>query len=420
MGGAAGHIQHLYENRELRFSELKTILKAAAKGRLNHVTEKLDGQALSFSWDDDRGLIVARAIGDIDRGGLTAVDLTKKFHDRPWIAITFVSAFKVLESAVTALPSYARDQIFGDAERWYSVEVIYTRNPNVINYDQNSIVFHRNPIFQVSDEGVEEINDSSGIEDLARNIDRMQTAVAERGWRLQEPALLRLQGLSDGSVLQDVLNKIERLQHAAQVGDNDTIGDYLRNLMSERVADLDLRPKVADAVTARAIEAPGCPSLTQIKQMVSPARVPTVTAFIKGSPKVLKALIKPLEMAIHHFAVELLKSVQSTLVSDRTEAVIDLRRRLKKAIVDIESSHDEKAIEILQQNMQKLGSINNVNTSIEGIVFIYKGHAYKFTGQFAPLNQILGLFKYGRDGTKIEEQKDLDRALSTLLRSVQL
>ena len=32
----------------------------------------------------------------------------------------------------------------------------------------------------------------------------------------------------------------------------------------------------------------------------------------------------------------------------------------------------------------------------EGLVFFYKGNTYKLTGTFAPLNQILGIFKFGR------------------------
>ena len=31
----------------------------------------------------------------------------------------------------------------------------------------------------------------------------------------------------------------------------------------------------------------------------------------------------------------------------------------------------------------------------EGIVFKYKGKVYKFTGAFAPINQILGSLKFG-------------------------
>jgi hypothetical protein len=51
--------------------------------------------------------------------------------------------------------------------------------------------------------------------------------------------------------------------------------------------------------------------------------------------------------------------------------------------------------------MGKLKSVENITSPMEGVVFIYKGNAYKFTGSFAAANQILGLFKYGRKGTKL-------------------
>ena len=42
MGGVAGHMDHLYENRDLTFSEMKEILEAASNGELT-AEEKVDG-----------------------------------------------------------------------------------------------------------------------------------------------------------------------------------------------------------------------------------------------------------------------------------------------------------------------------------------------------------------------------------------
>jgi hypothetical protein len=42
----------------------------------------------------------------------------------------------------------------------------------------------------------------------------------------------------------------------------------------------------------------------------------------------------------------------------------------------------------------------HLSSAVEGFAFSYKGVIYKFTGKFAPVNQILGLFKYGRGGSK--------------------
>jgi hypothetical protein len=95
-----------------------------------------------------------------------------------------------------------------------------------------------------------------------------------------------------------------------------------------------------------------------------------------------------------------LHGLESSLINDSSAEVQRLRAEVKRAINAIESSGQEDAIAILQAQMQKLKSIEGINTPMEGIVFMYKGNAYKFTGSFAAANQILGLFKYGRGSIK--------------------
>jgi hypothetical protein len=50
--------------------------------------------------------------------------------------------------------------------------------------------------------------------------------------------------------------------------------------------------------------------------------------------------------------------------------------------------------------LEKLKGADTLSSAVEGFAFSYKGKIYKFTGKFAPVNQILGLFKYGRGGSK--------------------
>ena len=109
----------------------------------------------------------------------------------------------------------------------------------------------------------------------------------------------------------------------------------------------------------------------------------------------------PIELAINDFAVELLKGLNSTLIDDSGREVARLRGEVQTAINAIETSGNEGAMSILKQQMEKLKDVSNITSPMEGVVFIYKGNAYKFTGSFAAANQILGLFKYGRKGIKI-------------------
>ena len=67
------------------------------------------------------------------------------------------------------------------------------------------------------------------------------------------------------------------------------------------------------------------------------------------------------------------------------------------------------------QQLKKLKHHDNINTAVEGFVFQIGDQVYKFTGNFAPINQLLGLFRYGRGnipplkGQKLDESKSNPR-----------
>ena len=134
------------------------------------------------------------------------------------------------------------------------------------------------------------------------------------------------------------------------------------------------------------------------------------TYIVNNSNEILKDAIEPIESTIHDFTVEMLKGLESLFVLDNKKETERLRKEVSKAIKAIEQSGNEDALEILQKQMNKLKSIENISTAAEGFVFDHDGWSYKFTGNFAPINQILGLFKYGRKGIppleKLNEQKE--------------
>ena len=405
-GGLVKHLMHLSDNRELTFGEIKNILENAASGKLEKVSEKMDGMNLVFTYDvsNDR-VLAARNSGDIKGGGVDAGQIAAKFAGRGSVEEAFNAAFRVLRGAIGALSSKVQSNIFGpSADRWYSIEIIYTKNPNVINYDSDNIVFHGWPIFKRDSTGsVSQIDDEvGGIETLTRYVDKMQKAVTSTGWKIKGPSIVTMKRLSDGTVLQNALQAIDSATRTAGVNDSDTIESYLYNLMQDAVKDLGLNPEVSKMVVTRCLKLEGAPTLTDIKKKVDKTRVELVSLFVKNSPALLKQFVKPIELAINEFAVELLKGLNSTLIDDSEKEVIRLRNEVQKAISAIETSGDETAMSILSQQMEKLKSVENITSPVEGVVFIWKGNAYKFTGSFAAAGQILGLFRYGRGGTKLQ------------------
>ena len=66
-------------------------------------------------------------------------------------------------------------------------------------------------------------------------------------------------------------------------------------------------------------------------------------------------------------------------------------------------------MDIVRSYLRKIGGLDRVTTSAEGIVFVVDGMSYKFTGNFAPINQVLGILKYGRIKTNVAKENILRR-----------
>ena len=406
MGGLIGHIYHIYDNPDLTFGEIKEVLQNAAQGTLEKASEKLDGANLVFTYrPSGGGLAVARAASDIKNGGMSGGDLARKFAGRQNISEAFNSAFDVLSRAITSLPKIVTKKIFceGATELWYSMEVIHPGASNVINYDCNSLVFHEWPVFKYDGLSIERLDESAGGQLLKNSIASMQAAVTSRSWRLAAPTISTMKKISDGTLLQKTLRRLEETMSTNEINDSDTIQDYMVYALKEQASRFPVGNVVITAIATRVAGVEGSPTLTKIKEMVKPELRENVRQFVLDETARRREAIMPVEMIINDFAIELLRGMQSTLVANGKDEV----KRIKKAILEasrlIESSGNGVAMDILRREMKKLGSIDNIASPVEGIVFKYNGSMYKFTGAWASANQILGLLKYGRKGVDPSE-----------------
>jgi hypothetical protein len=229
----------------------------------------------------------------------------------------------------------------------------------------------------------------------------MQAAVENRGWRVAGPAIVRLSELSNKTILSNTLASIDDAAASVGLGGSATLQEYLTAKMQDDVSELGIGDDIQRMVVDRALGVPNAPTLNDIKKRVDKSQYETVSTFVKAAPKLLQSYVRPIELSINDFAVELLRGLQSTLVGDTEKEVQRLRQATSQAIAALESSGDENAMAVLNAQMTKLKSLENISTPVEGVVFVYKGNAYKFTGSFASVNQILGLFRYGpRGGSK--------------------
>jgi len=438
MGGVFGHMSHIYDNPYMTFGQIKEIMQAASAGELQG-TEKTDGQNLFVSYNVQDGTVrAARNKGNIKAGGMTPAELLAKFEGRGALTDAFVNSFYAFEEAVESLSDEEQLELFGpDTNIYYNAEVMDPGSANVINYDKKTFLIHRAGHAAYDRETGKPIPDKSGKDfgeeqaaKLQAALERTQDKMSKRDFKVEVNAIRNLEGLGNDEDLMIALGRLDQFMSEVGVGDNDSIGTYivksLDKLISEQIPELnrDAKKLLIKRIMEDyygVIEGEAGPKKVrglETRQILKVADDPEVNDRVKhlasNYPLYLKKIIFPIEDIIHDFAVEMLRSLRSAFVLDSDEELERQRAEVDKAIKAIEASGNEEAMEILKVQMEKLKNIEGVSSAAEGFVFDYDGNTYKFTGGFAPMNQILGLFKYGRKGIPALAEKKQRRGCTKL------
>ncbi len=414
-GGVAGHMNHLYDNPNLTFKQMKDVFLAASNGELKG-TEKTDGQNLQLSYDVSTGSArAARNKGNIKAGGLDAAALAAKFGGRGALETAFTEAFAAFEDAVGRMSIEEREEIFGpNTNIYYNAEVQDPRAANVINYDVPTVTIHRVGHNEFDrDTGKTTGRDvSRNARKLAKALDRVQGDREEGKFRVEMNAIKNLQALSDDTAANLANARLEKAISDEGISDNQTVGEYVVARVEEMIDSKILLPDLVKKELMKRIFKEKGANIRNVLKLVDKGDETTTAAIrelVADAGKLKQRAISPIEEIVHDFSVEMLKGLQSAFILDNEAEVGRLRAETQRAITAIEGSNNEEAMEILAKQMNKLKGAEGVSSAAEGFVFDYDGVTYKFTGNFAPMNQLLGLFKYGRGNVpplqKLDEEE---------------
>lgn len=399
-GGVAGHMNHLYDNGELTFGELKLIMTRAAQGELVG-TEKTDGQNIqaSFSVKNQRA-VGARNKKQIMDGGLTSDAMFSFFtgHPSPVLKHTFSESIAAFESACKLMDTETQIELFGeDTSIYYNCEILDQRTPNVINYDTNTLLVHpvgHGKYDRATGKKLDE-DISQKAEYLRKLVNDYQDKLGAFKYGVKVNDVRQLQALSDKELLRKYLDEVDSIAQSHGLTDENTIDDLVRKRIRSQMHHVELPEDKTELLMARLLELPGI-TTTKVVAGLSPNEKALVKSVLEKQKEILKQSIIPLEEVISDFAAEMLKTLKSAFMLDNDKEVVRLRKEVQDAIDAIQNSGNQEAMDILQRQLRKLIRVDKIATAAEGFVFDYNGVTYKFTGNFAPVNQILGLFKYGR------------------------
>ena len=400
MGGLYGHLNHLYDNPDLPFGEIKKIFDTASSGELIG-TEKTDGQNLFISYSVKDGKAkAARNKGNIKTGGMDAKQLADKFADRGSLEKAFVDSFAAFEKVVKQFSPEQQRQIFGDdANVFYNAEIMDPSSANVINYDTRSLVIHQKGHSEFDREtgNVKDTDVSQNVKLLQNALEKVQQSQAAEDFTVQMNSIKKLKQLDNDKALKTAVSRLNKILSSVGLSENNTIGDYifakLQPIIEKQFPDLD--EDRTNALIRRIAGEKGV-SVTSITKGLDKEQKSNISAFVKNGKRIMGDVIAPIEKTVHDFSVEMLKGLESAFILDNDKEVKRLAKEVSTAISAINNSDRDDIMDVVKKHLEKIKKAENINTATEGFVFDWDGVTYKFTGNFAPANQILGIFKYGR------------------------
>jgi hypothetical protein len=407
-GGAYGHMAHPFDDRDLTFGDLKKIIENGLGGTLSRedgVTEKLDGQNIMISWKDGK-LIAARNKGHIKNGGKTALDtkgIISKFKGRGDIKDAFVFAMKDLGKAIKSLSDKQKEKIFNNGYNFMNLEVMWPKSENVVNYDKAELVFHGALVYDDKGNVKGEVKGSGRI--LAGMIKQRNQNIQKK-YSIGKPVFLDVPKHQDFSKMKSkFLNKLDVLKAEFMLKDNDTLALYHQKwwdwFIRKEVRDnykYAISDKVVEGLVRRWAFFEKKYSIPMMKNDIKDEKfLEWVLKFDKQNhAKQVKENMKPFEELFFGVGAEILKNVKGFMAANPDKSVQSIRKKLKTSIENVKASGDKKKLNTLKLQLDKLNAIGGVDAIVpsEGIVFKYKGKTYKFTGAFAPINQITGLIYF--------------------------
>ena len=351
-------------------------------------------------------LIAARNKGHLKNAGATALDangIISKFKGRGDISDAFSFAVKDLEKAIGKLSDKQRNKIFKNGKAWMNLEVMWPKSANVINYDKAEIVFHGAIEYDDSGTAVGQVKDSGRM--LAGMIKQVNQNI-QKHYKIGKPNFLTVPKHQDfDKKKQYFVNKLSKLQREYKLKDNDTLALYHQRFWEDYVKQGEgqytsgIPNEVEKKLVKRWAFFDKSYKIATIKKDLE--KFPAFLEWVLGVDKqdhaaIVKANMKPFEELFFELGAEIMKNVGGWLAASPDSTVQRVKKQLDNAISNVRSGGDLKKLNTLKLQLDKLKSIGGLDSIVpsEGIVFKYNGKTYKFTGAFAPINQITGLMTF--------------------------
>lgn len=389
-------IPHLYDDENITFGELSNILKLGMLGKLNRfykLTEKVDGQNLSLTWNDGLVLYVA------DKIMLSSLqDIEVRYKDVPNILEVFSSVFTYFETLFISIDDSYLNQYFDFGKYYLNLEIVSNKTRNVIYYGfGSSITIFAHNTFYLQDNSRVVVSNK----DFLSFLDTLEISLYPIGEDvvIMRPVEVQIsEGLAKNNI--KAVSFFEKNLSVILNENNLTLNNTLLDYYKERI-----RKKLT-------IEIPFLSKQT-LDHLVNRWSLKD-----KGNYRITKSNIT------ENTQLSKIKELDNIMWSYREECKFELKKlvlfscnRILSCVSFSLCSNSDKAVNLLKNDLEEFISIykkgglkskvvnNNLDLfrflggltyfqPIEGLILFHKEKQYKLCGVFTPINYLLGKLKY--------------------------
>lgn len=394
-GGMSGHLAHPIDFSFFTALDLKQLVRDIFSGKIEDVTEKIDGTNIQATMNKNGEVVFIRNLGDLNSelGGMTVDDMAKKWASNPSVADTFVKAGKTIKKVFAKVGA---DFFNPDDQTRLIVncECVNAGVTNIMPYASARVSFHDIWVYKFAS-GV-----WSNVDITKKGLDVIEKACeGVDNAKLTPKVIIEMTEKSD-ELIEKYCDMIDEL-----FGRDDKLSiDAWKYNKFEAIVD-ERYPWIAkDKMAMRALfnrwfSGNKSTNLRDLKKIYND-EVSSLEELEKGVYKeIVSEIIEPLDTIFLQLGNDVIRLCAGLLNGSKNDLVLkkiqdDMRKVVKDVKADGSSTSQAKLVKQLKR-LERLGGDQSVN-SCEGIVFRYKGKLMKLTGSFACVNQILGTIKFGR------------------------
>jgi len=318
---------------------------------------------------------------------------------------------------------------------FYNGEVVDPRSRNIVDYDTQDLVIHRTKHSKLCPD-VERLQNMDDEESqlYSRFLEKHLSMVVidEENEEIPKVKINALRDFDNIIVDEEILHRAEQaldnIAATSGLDENSSIKDYLKKVLDETIESKlpGVNGSIADRISEAVLfflterKTPRLKNEVEpILDLISDEQTKQVVKEFLRTPaalsEIVREAIRPIEYIVHNFASDYLKGVKSLYILNDEEALKGLQQKVSHQVTKIQSLEGQKDLEVLKRNIRKmishkgdvsaeevlfdeniLGVYERIASNVEGLVFSYQGQEYKITGQFAPINQIMGLGRFAR------------------------